>query len=83
MRFIEKISRPIEKRLKEEYVEKFAGRMESLHNILGRIKTEAYLYQEQELEGKDKSGYLSTTLQNYPFRKSVRNIESRYGEVFL
>ena len=46
MRFIEKISRPVEKRLKEEYVEKFAGRMESLHNILERIKAEANLHQE-------------------------------------
>ena len=57
--------------------------MESLHNILERIKAESNLYQEQEMEGKDKSGYLSTALQNYPFRKSIRNIESRYGEVFL
>ena len=31
MRFIEKISRPIERRVKEEYVEKVAGKMEILH----------------------------------------------------
>ena len=40
MRFIEKISRPIERRTKEEYVEKFAGKMECLHNKLENIKSD-------------------------------------------
>jgi hypothetical protein len=38
MRFIEKISRPVEKRVKLEIVEKFAGKMERLHSLLEKIK---------------------------------------------
>ena len=81
MRFIEKISRPIEKRTKEEIVEKFAGRMENLHNILNRIKTSIVFHPDSMT--KEKSVVGSTTITSFNHRKSIRNIESRYSEVFL
>ena len=53
MRFIEVICRPIEKIKKEEYVEKFAGRMENLHIILEKIRSEI---KNKHNESKGQSG---------------------------
>ena len=77
MRFIEKISRPVDKRTKEEIVEKFAGRMENLHNILNQIKTSKNFHSDSMVN--EKSVFGSTTITSFTDKKGIRNIENRYS----
>ena len=83
MRFIEKISRPIERRTKEEYVEKFAGWMENLHNKLHQIKSDlTNKFTNQKINNKQKSVVGSLTNEAIDWKKSIRAIENRYIEIF-
>jgi hypothetical protein len=40
MRLIERISRPVDKKTKEDYINRFAEKMELLHIKLFKIRTE-------------------------------------------
>ena len=75
MRFIEKISRPIERRVKEEYVEKVAGKMEILHAKLEKIRGELADKANPEYgNAKPKSVMGSVTHKPIDFKKSIRSI---------
>lgn len=75
MRFIEKISRPILRKEKEEYVEKFAGKMENLHNKLDRIKNQlANKFAPEIANNKYRSVVGSVTNRPMDWKKSIKTI---------
>ena len=75
MRFVEKISRPIGRGVKEEYVEKVAGKMENLHGKLHRIQVELVDKANSENGNmKPRSIVGSATHKPLDWKKSIRTI---------
>lgn len=84
MRFIERISRPVERRIKEEIVEKFAGKMEHLHSLLEKIKCQLLKKKSLSHKGyKDQQDPESTTNQQINWKRYVKKIERKYVDIFI
>lgn len=78
-RLIEKIARPIDKRVREEKITEYGERLTELHDKLGKIKNEIVEMNYSDSNGPKKSVFGEITTKPTDWRKIIRNIETKYN----
>jgi hypothetical protein len=74
-RLIERIARPIDKKVREGHIEQYGGRLELLHDKLKRIKTEIIEITYSDTgNNRNKSVFGEMTSKPSDWRKIIRNI---------
>lgn len=81
-RLVEKIARPIDKKVREDKLTEYGERLADLHEKLAKIKNEIVemTYNEGNNQ-KSKSVFGEITSKPTDWRKIIRNIEAKYNEV--
>jgi hypothetical protein len=82
-RLIEKIARPVDKRVREEKIQEYGERMAELHEKLTKIKNEIVEMNYNDAHNPKKSVFGEVTSKPHDWRKTIRNIEAKYNEVPL
>ena len=80
-RLIEKIARPIDKRVREEKITEYGERLGDLHDKLMKIKNEIVEMNYNDSHNPKKSVFGEITTKPTDWRKIIRNIEAKYNEV--
>lgn len=81
-RLIERIARPIDRKVREGHIDLYGGRLEALHDKLKRIKAEIIEITYSDAgNNRNKSVFGEMTSKPSDWRKIIRNIETKYIEV--
>lgn len=81
-RLVERIARPIDRKVREDQIEKYGAKLEALHEKLGKIKSEIIeMAISDNGNARNKSVFGEVTNKPSDWRKIIRSIESKYIEV--
>lgn len=81
-RLIERIARPLDRKVREGHIEQYGARLEQLHDRLKRIKAEIIEITYSDAgNNRNKSVFGEMTSKPSDWRKIIRNIETKYIEV--
>ena len=79
-RLVDHISRPVDKKIKEEHIDMYRIKLASLHDRLRKILNDAHEKSTQSTNNtKNRSAMGSVSLRPQDWGKLVRNVETRYS----